>query len=99
MYLLQKSKQLVIKKEEGNNAFKAGQYQQACELYTEGLSIDKYNKITNAKLHCNRALVESKVLTIPELKIMVSHSSFSNPLQHILGLSDSENNTITIVKQ
>ena len=62
----QKSKQLVSKKEEGNLAFKAGQYQQAYELYSEGLSIDEYNKVTNAKLHCNRALVESKVF-IPYL--------------------------------
>lgn len=61
MCVPQKSKQLVNKKEEGNLAFKAGQYQQAYELYSEGLSIDEYNKITNAKLHCNRALVESKV--------------------------------------
>lgn len=51
----------MAKKEEGNLAFKAGQYEQALELYTEGLSIDEYNKITNAKLHCNRALVELKV--------------------------------------
>lgn len=63
MNVLQKSKQLVSKKEEGNLAFKAGQYKQAYELYSEGLSIDEYNKLTNAKLHCNRALVESKVYT------------------------------------
>ncbi|XP_065886620.1 dnaJ homolog subfamily C member 7-like [Dysidea avara] len=59
--IIKKSKQLVSKKEEGNAAFKEGRHQQACDLYSEALTIDPFNKITNAKLFCNRALVESKL--------------------------------------
>ena len=51
-------------KEAGNTAFKAGQHQQAYDLYSEALTIDPFNKITNAKLFCNRALVESKVTIV-----------------------------------
>jgi len=54
----------VSKKEEGNAAFKAGLHQQAYDLYSEALTIDPFNKITNAKLYCNRALVESKVTMV-----------------------------------
>ncbi|ESO86302.1 hypothetical protein LOTGIDRAFT_195247, partial [Lottia gigantea] len=56
-----KAKQLQGKKEEGNVAFRAGQYQQAYDLYTTALSIDQYNKSTNSKLYCNRATVSAKL--------------------------------------
>lgn len=58
---LQKSKCLIQKKEEGNTAFKAGEFQHAHRLYSEALSIDPLNKLTNAKLYNNRATVNTKV--------------------------------------
>ena len=48
-------------KEEGNESFKTGDYQKAYDLYTEALAVDRYNKITNAKLYCNRANAGGKV--------------------------------------
>lgn len=59
--LLQKSKVLLQKKEEGNSAFKSGDYQAAFDLYTSALEIDPHNKLTNAKIYNNRATVNTKV--------------------------------------
>lgn len=56
-----RAKQLKVKKEEGNEAFKSGNFTQAYTLYSEALSIDPLNKVTNAKLHFNRATVASKL--------------------------------------
>ena len=58
---LRRSKLLLSKKEEGNVAFRCGQLERALELYSEALAVDPRNTFTNSKLHCNRALVESKV--------------------------------------
>lgn len=58
---LQNSKALKAKKEEGNKAFKEGNFEAAYELYSEALTIDPNNIKTNAKLYCNRATVGSKV--------------------------------------
>lgn len=55
---------LKTKKEEGNDAFKAGRYQEAHDLYTATLNIDPYNKLTNAKVYFNRAVVLVKVNSI-----------------------------------
>lgn len=55
---------LKAKKEEGNEAFKAGRYQEALDIYTSALNIDVNNKLTNAKLYNNRALVLVKVLLV-----------------------------------
>lgn len=57
----QNSKALKAKKEEGNKAFKEGNFEAAYELYSEALTIDPNNIKTNAKLYCNRATVGSKV--------------------------------------
>uniref|UniRef100_A0A668RGA5 DnaJ homolog subfamily C member 7 n=1 Tax=Oreochromis aureus TaxID=47969 RepID=A0A668RGA5_OREAU len=54
------AKALKAKKEEGNKAFKEGNYEAAYELYSEALTIDPNNIKTNAKLYCNRATVGSK---------------------------------------
>uniref|UniRef100_A0AAQ4R165 DnaJ (Hsp40) homolog, subfamily C, member 7 n=1 Tax=Gasterosteus aculeatus aculeatus TaxID=481459 RepID=A0AAQ4R165_GASAC len=54
------AKALKAKKEEGNTAFKEGNYDAAYELYSEALTIDPNNIKTNAKLYCNRATVGSK---------------------------------------
>ncbi|XP_039279076.1 dnaJ homolog subfamily C member 7 isoform X2 [Nilaparvata lugens] len=56
-----RAKQLKLKKEEGNEAFKSGNLTQAYTLYSEALAIDPLNKVTNAKLHFNRATVASKL--------------------------------------
>uniref|UniRef100_A0A667YEL0 DnaJ homolog subfamily C member 7 n=1 Tax=Myripristis murdjan TaxID=586833 RepID=A0A667YEL0_9TELE len=55
------AKALKAKKEEGNKAFKEGNYEAAYELYSEALTIDPNNIKTNAKLYCNRGTVGSKV--------------------------------------
>jgi len=58
---LQDAKALKAKKEEGNKAFKEGNFEAAHELYSAALTIDPNNIKTNAKLYCNRATVGSKV--------------------------------------
>ena len=58
---LQKCKLLKSKKEEGNETFKGGKYQEAYELYTQALAVDLLNVNTNAKIYCNRATVCAKV--------------------------------------
>ncbi|EPY82313.1 dnaJ subfamily C member 7 isoform 1-like protein [Camelus ferus] len=55
------AKALKAKKEDGNKAFKEGNYKLAYELYTEALRIDPNNIKTNAKLYCNRGTVNSKL--------------------------------------
>ncbi|XP_036405053.1 dnaJ homolog subfamily C member 7-like isoform X1 [Megalops cyprinoides] len=55
------AKALKAKKEEGNKAFKDGNYEAAYELYTEALTIDPNNIKTNAKLYCNRGTVGIKL--------------------------------------
>uniref|UniRef100_F6XJ31 DnaJ homolog subfamily C member 7 n=2 Tax=Ornithorhynchus anatinus TaxID=9258 RepID=F6XJ31_ORNAN len=55
------AKALKAKKDDGNRAFKDGDYKQAHELYTEALAIDPNNIKTNAKLYCNRATVNAKL--------------------------------------
>lgn len=52
-----KAKMLKLKKEEGNEAFKAGRWAQALQLYNEALTVDKTNKAVNAKLFFNKATV------------------------------------------
>lgn len=42
-------------KDEGNTAFKARKYQQAVDLYSQGLDVDPNNKDINSKLLQNRA--------------------------------------------
>uniref|UniRef100_A0AAY4BKU1 DnaJ homolog subfamily C member 7 n=1 Tax=Denticeps clupeoides TaxID=299321 RepID=A0AAY4BKU1_9TELE len=54
------AKALKAKKEEGNRAFKEGNFEEAYSLYTDALTIDPNNIKTNAKLYCNRATVGSK---------------------------------------
>lgn len=53
-------------KEEGNEAFKKGQTQKAYDLYSEALSVDSHNKLTNAKLYCNRATAGGKLKKVEE---------------------------------
>ena len=56
-----RAKQLQAKKEQGNQAFKSGRWQEAIDLYTESLTIDTNNKPINAILYYNRATAYSKV--------------------------------------
>lgn len=60
------AKALKAKKEDGNKAFKDGNYKLAHELYTEALAIDPNNIKTNAKLYCNRGTVNSKLRKLDE---------------------------------
>lgn len=60
----QNAKALKAKKDDGNKAFKEGNYKLAFELYTEALAIDPNNRKTNAKLYCNRGTVNSKVTAL-----------------------------------
>ena len=49
------------KKEAGNVAYRRDSYQEAYEIYSEALTVDPINIITNAKLYCNRALMAQKL--------------------------------------
>ena len=60
-FSFQKAKSLESTKDEGNKAFRSGNYQQALELYSKALQIDPFNKSTNSKLYCNRATVNFKL--------------------------------------
>lgn len=50
----------------GNEAFKMGRWQQALSLYNEALTVDRNNKIVNAKLYYNKATVCAKLNQIKE---------------------------------
>jgi DnaJ family protein C protein 7 len=54
------------KKEEGNCLFKEGKFDEALKVYTEALEVDKFNVLTNAKLHYNRATVYVKLGKLSE---------------------------------
>jgi DnaJ homolog subfamily C member 7 len=56
-----KAKQLISKKEEGNQAFKSGKWQEAYDIYSQALAIDPNNKSINATLYYNRATTASKL--------------------------------------
>ncbi|KPJ11757.1 DnaJ-like subfamily C member 7 [Papilio machaon] len=66
METYKKAKLLKQKKEEGNEAFKMGRWQQALKLYNEALEVDKNNKTVNAKLYYNKATVCAKLNQIKE---------------------------------
>uniref|UniRef100_A0A8C4R5X6 DnaJ (Hsp40) homolog, subfamily C, member 7 n=1 Tax=Eptatretus burgeri TaxID=7764 RepID=A0A8C4R5X6_EPTBU len=70
------AKLLKAKKEEGNQAFKDGQLQEAYDMYSSALQIDPNNRITNAKIYCNRAAVSMKV---PLLFHTHKASTYSQP--------------------
>uniref|UniRef100_A0A4W4GLM0 DnaJ homolog subfamily C member 7 n=1 Tax=Electrophorus electricus TaxID=8005 RepID=A0A4W4GLM0_ELEEL len=55
------AKALKAKKEEGNSAFKARDYEAAYKIYTDALTIDPNNIKTNAKVYCNRATAGAKL--------------------------------------
>ncbi|KAL2271873.1 hypothetical protein VTJ83DRAFT_1244 [Remersonia thermophila] len=48
-------------KEEGNQQYKAGQWQAALDLYTQALGVDPANRGTNSKILQNRALCRIKL--------------------------------------
>jgi DnaJ family protein C protein 7 len=50
-----------VKKQEGNNSFSAGKYQEAFDLYSECLQLDPLNQSINSTLHANRAAAAIKV--------------------------------------
>lgn len=64
--MYKRAKTLKKKKEEGNTAYKSGQYFKAYNFYTEALAIDPQNIATNAKLHLNKALAAAKLGRIKE---------------------------------
>ncbi|XP_023020069.1 tetratricopeptide repeat protein 2 [Leptinotarsa decemlineata] len=61
MNIYKRAKLLKKKKEEGNEAYKLCRFQEACQLYTEALEIDPFNKKTNSKLYFNRATAYSRL--------------------------------------
>ncbi|KAL4715100.1 hypothetical protein ACJJTC_012147 [Scirpophaga incertulas] len=61
-----RAKLLKQKKEEGNEAFKMGRWQQALNLYNEALKVDPVNKTVNAKLYFNKATVCAKLNQVKE---------------------------------
>ncbi|KAK9479355.1 hypothetical protein V1514DRAFT_328419 [Lipomyces japonicus] len=59
--LLKISREVEKKKNEGNEAFKRGDFNSALNLYTAALEVDKENKSTNSKIYSNRATVNVKL--------------------------------------
>eukprot|EP00128_Syssomonas_multiformis_P017252 Colp12_sorted_trinity150504_noHs@13270 len=59
--LLKLSRRLENLKKSGNEAFGAGRYQEAYDLYTEALGVDSRNVSMNSKLYCNRATAAAKL--------------------------------------
>ena len=57
----QRARQLKTKRDEATDAYKAGRFQEAFDLYSTALSIDPSNKTILAKLYCSRATVLAKV--------------------------------------
>lgn len=56
-----KCKLLRSTKDDGNDKFRRGQYNEALAKYSEALAVDPLNKSTNAKIYFNRATVYSKL--------------------------------------
>ncbi|XP_074645859.1 dnaJ homolog subfamily C member 7-like [Tubulanus polymorphus] len=66
--IYKKAKLLIQKKEEGNQAFRSGKFDDAYRIYTEALEIDPHNIYTNSKLYCNRATVCAKLNKLEQAK-------------------------------
>jgi len=64
--IYRRAKLLKSKKEEGNESFKNGRFQEAFDTYTSALAIDANNRTTNAKLYFNRAVVLVKMNKLKE---------------------------------
>ncbi|KAI4490062.1 PREDICTED: dnaJ homolog subfamily C member 7 [Polistes canadensis] len=64
--IYKRAKALKKKKEDGNAAFKMKRYQEAYNLFTEALTIDPQNIMTNAKLHFNKATAAIKLGRVKE---------------------------------
>ncbi|XP_071447719.1 dnaJ homolog subfamily C member 7 [Hetaerina americana] len=64
--IYKKAKLLRAKKEEGNEAFRKGNFTEAYQLYSDALATDPNNRMTNAKLFFNRATVLSKLGRLKE---------------------------------
>ncbi|CEP07357.1 hypothetical protein [Parasitella parasitica] len=58
--LLKMARAIEKQKEEGNNAFKANQLENAYDAYTAALDIDPNNNFMNSRLYSNRAAVLQK---------------------------------------
>jgi DnaJ family protein C protein 7 len=54
-------KEIEEKKEAGNAAFKSSSLQQAIDLWTVAIDLDRENAAVTAKLYCNRATALSKL--------------------------------------
>ncbi|OAD60073.1 DnaJ like protein subfamily C member 7 [Eufriesea mexicana] len=59
--IYKRAKNLKKKKEDGNNAYDMKLYEAAYKFYTEALTIDPQNVVTNSKLHFNKAIVAAKL--------------------------------------
>ncbi|GAB1600936.1 dnaJ homolog subfamily C member 7-like isoform X1 [Argonauta hians] len=64
--IYKKAKLIMTKKEEGNQAFRQGNLEEAYKLYSEALNVDSNNKFTNSKLYFNRATVSAKLRKLEE---------------------------------
>ncbi|CAG2103453.1 unnamed protein product, partial [Medioppia subpectinata] len=64
--IYRKAKQLVSQKQEGNNAIKQNKIDDALRIYTNALTIDPLNSLTNAKLYFNRSIVYAKLKKLAE---------------------------------
>lgn len=78
----QKAKQLMKMKEEGNKAFRNGQYSEAYNQYSAALKVDPCNIYVNAKLFCNRATSCTKVCCIHYIFLHQSQTLLRMPIFH-----------------
>jgi DnaJ homolog subfamily C member 7 len=62
-----KCKLLRQTKEDGNELFRQGRYEEARAKYTEALAVDPLNKALSAKLYFNRAITNSKLEQLEEI--------------------------------
>ncbi|KAK9767914.1 hypothetical protein K7432_001837 [Basidiobolus ranarum] len=59
--LLKTIKAIDNQKNAGNDAFRAGNYQEAYDLYTAALEVDPENNLTNSRIYNNRATASAKM--------------------------------------
>ncbi|ETN46126.1 uncharacterized protein HMPREF1541_00310 [Cyphellophora europaea CBS 101466] len=58
---LRTMKKLDRARNEANDMFKKGRFSDAVDMYTDAVKIDSKNRVTNAKLICNRALCRMRL--------------------------------------
>ncbi|XP_054156109.1 dnaJ homolog subfamily C member 7-like [Oppia nitens] len=64
--VFKKAKQLMSQKQDGNDALKDNKVEDAVRIYTEALTTDPLNTLTNAKIYFNRSIAYAKLKKLNE---------------------------------